>query len=172
MHLLKLNTLCQKFLDVLAEYSTAQTNYKERKKKLLKRQLEITGQQVNEEQLEEMIEENRAVFTKDYIVQVEKAREDLTDVKERCSELLKIETSLRELNDMLLSLSILISNQGDIVDSIERHVALASADVKDGNKKVERSVRKQRKIRKTKFLIIAVVILIVCVLIGILVLTS
>ncbi|PRD30000.1 UNVERIFIED_CONTAM: Syx1A [Trichonephila clavipes] len=70
-----------------------------------------TGQEVDEEQLEKMLDENRAVFTQDYIVEVERAREDLTDVKQRYGEVLKIENKLRELDDMLLSLSILINSQ-------------------------------------------------------------
>ncbi|GFV24899.1 syntaxin-1A [Trichonephila clavipes] len=113
METVQLSSLTQKFLDTLADYSAAQTSYRERKKKLLKKQLEITGQEVDEEQLEKMLDENRAVFTQDYIVEVERAREDLTDVKQRYGEVLKIENKLRELDDMLLSLSILINSQLD-----------------------------------------------------------
>ncbi|CAL1269612.1 unnamed protein product [Larinioides sclopetarius] len=99
-----------------------------------------------------MLDENRAVFTQDYIVEVERAREDLTDVKQRYGEVLKIENSLRELDDMLLSLSILINSQGEIIDSIEQHVLEASEDVRDGNKEMASAAKKKRKIRKVIFL--------------------
>ncbi|GBM95433.1 Syntaxin-1A [Araneus ventricosus] len=167
-----ISSLSQKFLDALADYSAAQASYRERKKKLLKKQLEITGQEVDEEQLEKMLDENRAVFTQDYIVEVERAREDLTDVKQRYGEVLKIENSLRELDDMLLSLSILINSQGEIIDSIEQHVLEASEDVRDGNKEMASAAKKKRKIRKKTIGIIILLIILICVLITIAVIFS
>ncbi|CAL1269610.1 unnamed protein product [Larinioides sclopetarius] len=172
MENVQISSLSQKFLDALADYSAAQVSYRERKKKLLKKQLEITGQEVDDEQLEKMLDENRAVFTQDYIVEVERAREDLTDVKQRYGEVLKIENSLRELDDMLLSLSILINSQGEIIDSIEQHVLEASEDVRDGNKEMASAAKKKRKIRKKTLGIIILLIILICVLITIAVIFS
>ncbi|KAG8189826.1 hypothetical protein JTE90_026129 [Oedothorax gibbosus] len=166
----QISSLSQKFLDVLADYSAAQSNYRERKKKLLKKQLEITGQKVDDDQLESMLDENRAVFTQDYIVEVERARDDLTDVKERYTEVLKIENSLRELDDMLLSLSILINSQGEIIDSVEQHVFEASEDIKDGHKEIAKAARKQKSIRKKKvFFVILLLVIVICIVITIII---
>ncbi|GFQ77678.1 syntaxin-1A [Trichonephila clavata] len=169
METVQLSSLTQKFLDTLADYSAAQASYRERKKKLLKKQLEITGQEVDEEQLEKMLDENRAVFTQDYIVEVERAREDLTDVKQRYGEVLKIENKLRELDDMLLSLSILINSQGEIIDSIEQHVIEASEDVRDGNKEITSAAKKNAASRKKLIIVIALVLLLICIIIIIVV---
>ncbi|GFY46219.1 syntaxin-1A [Trichonephila inaurata madagascariensis] len=141
METVQLSSLTQKFLDTLADYSAAQTSYRERKKKLLKKQLEITGQEVDEEQLEKMLDENRAVFTQDYIVEVERAREDLTDVKQR----------------------------GEIIDSIEQHVIEASEDVRDGNKEITSAAKKNAASRKKLFIVIALVVLLICIIIIIVV---
>ncbi|XP_054707925.1 syntaxin-1A-like [Uloborus diversus] len=168
----QISTLSQQFLDVLASYSAAQSEYREKKKKLLKRQLEITGKQVDDNELEKMLDENTAVFTQDYIVEVERAREDLTDVKERYTEILRIENSLRELDDMLLSLSILISSQGEIIDSVEHHIARASEDVREGTEEIAKAVKSKRKLRKVRILVIVAVIFLVCLLTGIIILVS
>ncbi|GIY74989.1 syntaxin-1A [Caerostris darwini] len=172
MENVQISSLSQKFLDVLADYSAAQATYRERKKKLLKKQLEITGQETDEEQLEKMLDENRAVFTQDYIVEVERAREDLTDVKQRYGEVLKIENSLRELDDMLLSLSILINSQGEIIDSIEQHVLEASEDVRDGNKEITSAAKKNKKIRKKTICLVILLIILLCIIITIIIIFS
>ncbi|GFU39000.1 syntaxin-1A, partial [Nephila pilipes] len=72
-----LNSLYQKFLDTVSDYSAAQASYRQRKKKLLKKQLEITGQEVDDDQLEQMLDENRAVFTQDVLSRKELAESSL-----------------------------------------------------------------------------------------------
>ncbi|XP_015913425.1 syntaxin-1A isoform X2 [Parasteatoda tepidariorum] len=164
MENVQISCLSQKFMDILGEYSLAQTTYREKRKKLLKKQLEITGENVDDEQLETMLDENRAVFTQDYIIEMERTREDLVEVKERYTEIVKIETSLRELDDMLLSLSILVNNQGEIIDSVEQHIVEASEDVQNGNKEIAKSAKKNRVLCKKKILAIILVLVLITVI--------
>ncbi|KAG8321245.1 Syntaxin-1A [Homalodisca vitripennis] len=58
------STLSRKFVEVMTEYNRTQTDYRERCKGRIQRQLEITGRQTTNEELEEMLEQgNPAVFT-------------------------------------------------------------------------------------------------------------
>lgn len=58
------STLSRKFVEVMSEYNRTQTDYRERCKGRIQRQLEITGRTTTNEELEEMLEQgNSAVFT-------------------------------------------------------------------------------------------------------------
>lgn len=58
------STLSRKFVEVMTEYNRTQTDYRERCKGRIQRQLEITGRTTTNEELEDMLEQgNSAVFT-------------------------------------------------------------------------------------------------------------
>ena len=53
------STLSRKFVEVMTEYNRTQTDYRERCKGRIQRQLEITGRTTTNEELEEMLEQVR-----------------------------------------------------------------------------------------------------------------
>merc|ERR1719384_2453322 len=58
------STLSRKFVEVMTEYNRTQTDYRERCKNRIQRQLEITGRTTTDAELEDMLEQgNSAVFT-------------------------------------------------------------------------------------------------------------
>ena len=61
------STLSRKFISVMTEYNTTQNDYRERCKARIQRQLEITGKQVSDNELEDMLENSKdgspAIFT-------------------------------------------------------------------------------------------------------------
>lgn len=58
------STLSRKFVEVMTEYNRTQTDYRDRCKSRIQRQLEITGRATTDDELEEMLEQgNSAVFT-------------------------------------------------------------------------------------------------------------
>ncbi|VDN25031.1 unnamed protein product [Gongylonema pulchrum] len=64
------STLSRKFVEVMTDYNKTQTDYRERCKGRIQRQLDIAGKQVGDEDLEEMIESgNPGVFTQEYNVE-------------------------------------------------------------------------------------------------------
>ena len=56
------STLSRKFVEVMTEYNRTQTDYRERCKGRIQRQLEITGRTTTNEELEEMLEQVRTVL--------------------------------------------------------------------------------------------------------------
>ncbi|MEQ2316432.1 Syntaxin-1B, partial [Ameca splendens] len=60
------STLSRKFVEVMTEYNTTQSKYRDRCKDRIQRQLEITGRTTTNEELEDMLESGKlAIFTDD-----------------------------------------------------------------------------------------------------------
>ena len=53
------STLSRKFVEVMTEYNRTQTDYRERCKNRIQRQLEITGRTTTDAELEEMLEQGK-----------------------------------------------------------------------------------------------------------------
>lgn len=65
------STLSRKFVEVMTEYNRTQTDYRDRCKNRILRQLEITGRNTTDEELETMLEQdNPAVFTQGVSMQI------------------------------------------------------------------------------------------------------
>lgn len=64
------STLSRKFIEVMTEYNRTQTDYRERRKGRIQRQLEVTGRTTTNEELEDMLKQgNPAVFTQGIIME-------------------------------------------------------------------------------------------------------
>lgn len=58
------STLSHQFVEVMTEYNRAQADYRDRHKDRLLRQLELTGQNITDQELDNLLEQdNPAVFT-------------------------------------------------------------------------------------------------------------
>ncbi|KAK9707843.1 SNARE domain, partial [Popillia japonica] len=149
------STLSRKFVEVMTEYNRTQTDYRERCKARIRRQLEITGRQTTNEELEEMLEQgNPAVFTQGIIMETQQAKQTLADIEARHADIIKLENSIRELHDMFMDMAMLVENQGELVDRVEYHVGQAQVHVEFGNKELHQAREYQTKARKKKILII------------------
>ncbi|VVC92681.1 unnamed protein product [Leptidea sinapis] len=93
------STLSRKFVEVMTEYNRTQTDYRDRCKNRILRQLEITGRATTDDELEAMLEQdNPAVFTQG----------TLADIEARHADIIKLETSIRELHDMFMDMAMLV----------------------------------------------------------------
>ena len=57
-------------------------------------------------------------------MRVETARAELNEAEERYQEIRALETSIEQLHEMFLQLSILVQQQGEMVDRIENNVSM------------------------------------------------
>ncbi|XP_074603713.1 syntaxin 1A isoform X2 [Brevipalpus obovatus] len=104
--------LSQKFVEVMTDYNKIQTDYRERCKARIQRQLEITGKSTTNEELEEMLESgNPAIFTQGIITDTQQARQTLADIEARHADIMKLESSIRELHDMFMDMAMLVESQ-------------------------------------------------------------
>ncbi|KAL7022921.1 hypothetical protein ACKWTF_012428 [Chironomus riparius] len=160
------STLSRKFVEVMTEYNRTQTDYRERCKARIQRQLEITGKATTNEELEEMLEQgNSAVFTQGIIMETQQAKQTLADIEARHADIIKLENSIRELHDMFMDMAMLVESQGEMIDRIEYHVEHAMDYVQTATQDTKKALKYQSKARRKKIMIlicVTVLGLIVC----------
>ncbi|XP_012282556.1 syntaxin isoform X4 [Orussus abietinus] len=164
------STLSRKFVEVMTEYNRTQTDYRERCKGRIQRQLEITGRTTTNEELENMLEQgNPAVFTQGIIMETQQAKQTLADIEARHADIIKLENSIRELHDMFMDMAMLVESQGELVDRIEYCVTQTGDHVDQARGELIKAEGYQVKARKKKIMImicLAVLAVIVATTIG------
>ncbi|XP_032688486.1 syntaxin-1A isoform X2 [Odontomachus brunneus] len=148
------STLSRKFVEVMTEYNRTQTDYRERCKGRIQRQLEITGRTTTNEELEQMLEQgNPAVFTQGIIMETQQAKQTLADIEARHADIIKLENSIRELHDMFMDMAMLVESQGEMIDRIEYHVEHAVDYVQTATQDTKKALKYQSKARRKKIMI-------------------
>nr|CAH7722077.1 unnamed protein product [Callosobruchus chinensis] len=157
------STLSRKFVEVMTEYNRTQTDYRERCKGRIQRQLEITGRQTTNEELEEMLEQgNPAVFTQGIIMETQQAKQTLADIEARHADIIKLENSIRELHDMFMDMAMLVENQGEMIDRIEYHVEHAVDYVQTATQDTKKALKYQSRARRVSRSVLPLSIHILC----------
>ncbi|NWY22287.1 STX1A protein, partial [Aphelocoma coerulescens] len=145
------------------EYNATQTDYRERCKGRIQRQLEITGRTTTSEELEDMLESgNPAIFSSGIIMDSNITKQALNEIETRHSEIIKLENSIRELHDMFMDMAMLVESQGEMIDRIEYNVEHSVDYVERAVSDTKKAVKYQSKARRKKIMII-----ICCVILGI-----
>ncbi|XP_027001669.1 syntaxin-3 isoform X2 [Tachysurus fulvidraco] len=142
--------LARKFVEVMTRYNEAQVEFREKSKGRIQRQLEITGKTTTDEELEEMLDGgNAAVFTAG-IMDSAISKQALSEIEARHKDIMRLESSIKELHDMFVDIAMLVENQGSIIDRIESNmdqsvgfVERAVADTKKAAKFQQEARRKQ-----------------------------
>uniref|UniRef100_A0A8C9Y2B7 Syntaxin-1A n=1 Tax=Sander lucioperca TaxID=283035 RepID=A0A8C9Y2B7_SANLU len=156
------STLSRKFVEVMSEYNTTQSDYRERCKGRIQRQLEITGRNTTNEELESMLEsDNPAIFTSGIIMD-NITEQAMNEIETRHNEIIKLENSIRELHDMFMDMAMLVESQGEMIDRIEYNVEHSVDYVERAVSDTKKAVKYQSKARRKKIMII-----ICCVVLGI-----
>lgn len=160
------SSLSRKFVEVMTEYNRTQTDYRERCKARIQRQLEITGKTTTNEQLEEMLESgNSAVFTQGIMMDTAQAKQTLADIEARHNDIIKLETSIRELHDMFMDMAMLVESQGEMIDRIEYHVEHAVDYVQTATQDTKKALKYQSKARRKKIMMLLCAAAVGCILI-------
>ncbi|CAL1540583.1 unnamed protein product [Lymnaea stagnalis] len=158
-------TLSRKFVEVMNDYNACQIDYRERCKGRIKRQLAITGKTTTNEELEDMIESgNPAIFTQGIIMETQQAKQTLADIEARHNDIMKLETSIRDLHDMFMDMAMLVESQGEMIDRIEYNVEQAVDYIETAKMDTKKAVKYQSKARRKKIcIIVCIVVLLVIV---------
>lgn len=158
-------TLSRRFVEVMSDYNTTQTDYRERCKGRIQRQLEITGRSVQGEELENMLESgNPAVFTQGIVMETQQAKQSLADIEARHRDIIKLEDSIRELHDMFVDMAMLVESQGEMIDRIEFNVEKSVEYVDTAVADTKKALEYQSKARRKKLMMLACVTVMVIVL--------
>ncbi|NP_001427459.1 syntaxin-3 isoform 6 [Homo sapiens] len=152
------------FVEVMTKYNEAQVDFRERSKGRIQRQLEITGKKTTDEELEEMLESgNPAIFTSG-IIDSQISKQALSEIEGRHKDIVRLESSIKELHDMFMDIAMLVENQGEMLDNIELNVMHTVDHVEKARDETKKAVKYQSQARKKLIIIIVLVV----VLLGIL----
>ncbi|NXA85550.1 STX2 protein, partial [Melanocharis versteri] len=166
------SVLAHKFVEVMTEYNETQTLFRERSKGRIQRQLEITGKTTTDEELEEMLESgNPSIFTSDVCISGNSqiTRQALNEIESRHKDIMKLESSIRELHEMFMDMAMFVETQGEMINNIEKNVMNATDYVEHAKEETKKAVKYQSKARRKMWIIIivsVVLIAIVALIIG------
>ncbi|XP_041504226.1 syntaxin-2 isoform X1 [Microtus oregoni] len=143
------SVLSRKFVDVMTEYNEAQILFRERSKGRIQRQLEITGRTTTDDELEEMLESGKpSIFISDIISDSQITRQALNEIESRHKDIMKLETSIRELHEMFMDMAMFVETQGEMVNNIERNVMNAADYVEHAKEETKKAIKYQSKARR------------------------
>ncbi|XP_076594714.1 syntaxin 3b isoform X3 [Chaetodon auriga] len=163
--------LSRKFVEVMTKYNEAQVDFRERSKGRIQRQLEITGKATTDEELEEMLESgNAAVFTAG-IVDSGISKQALSEIEARHKDIVRLESSIKELHDMFVDIAMLVESQGGMIDRIESNMDQSVGFVERAVADTKKAAKFQQEARR-KMIIIGVVCAVIVVIVLIIILTQ
>ncbi|XP_046301916.1 syntaxin-2 isoform X1 [Marmota monax] len=143
------SVLSRKFVEVMTEYNEAQTLFRERSKGRIQRQLEITGRTTTDEELEEMLESGKpSIFTSDIISDSQITRQALNEIESRHKDIMKLETSIRELHEMFMDMAMFVETQGEMINNIEKNVTNAADYVEHAKEETKKALKYHSKARR------------------------
>ncbi|XDC83865.1 hypothetical protein R6Z07F_015038 [Ovis aries] len=147
------SVLSRKFVEVMTEFNEAQTLFRERSKGRIQRQLEITGKTTTDDELEEMLESgNPSIFTSDIISDSQITRQALNEIESRHKDIMKLETSIRELHEMFMDMAMFVETQGEMINNIEKNVTNAADYVEHAKEETKKAIKYQSKARRKEWL--------------------
>lgn len=142
--------LARQFVEVMTKYNEAQVDFREKSKGRIARTLEITGKTTTDEELEEMLEGGNAAVFSAGIMDSKISQQDLNEIEARHKDIMRLESSIKELHDMFVDIAMLVENQGGMIERIESNmdqsvgfVERAVADTKKAAKFQQEARRKQ-----------------------------
>ncbi|XP_025965076.2 syntaxin-3 isoform X2 [Dromaius novaehollandiae] len=142
------SVLSRKFVDVMTKYNEAQVDFRERSKGRIQRQLEITGKNTTDEELEEMLESgNPSIFTSG-IMDSQISKQALSEIEGRHKDIVRLESSIKELHDMFVDIAMLVENQGAMIDRIENNMDQSVGFVERAVADTKKAVKYQSEARR------------------------
>ena len=146
-----------------------QNKYKVKYKDRLERQVKIVKPNATPDEIKQVLEGGsgggQQLFAQQVIggAQHAEAKRALYDIQERHQDIMKIEQSVLELNQLFMDMAILVNAQGDMLNSIETNVMKTNRDVEMGVKETRAAVKLQRKSRARLCWILGGVLLLIVV---------
>lgn len=141
---LQYTTMFQLFSEIMQDYNESLLKYHDKCFLLLQQQRVLLRREVTSQELSDMLDAQEACLFVDNILEDSKiARRQLSDIKNRHDEVLKLEKSLTEVRDMFAEMAFLIDKQGEQINNIE-YFATKTTDNIDGGRVQLKKKRKEQ----------------------------
>ncbi|XP_035031535.1 syntaxin-19 [Hippoglossus stenolepis] len=136
----------RKFQQVMLQYNEGLLTKQERCKDFIIRQLEVSGRDVAEDELNEMVATGKwEVFNENLLTDVRITRAQLSEIEQRHKELLSLENNMKELRDLFMDIFMLVEEQGAYIEHIQTNVERTQDYVVVTNEKFKLAARYKKK---------------------------
>lgn len=163
---IKHSALKHKFCMIMQEYNNMQLEYRDRCRERIRRELHVIGRDVTDHELEELLEQPLKNIFVDTLN--EQAQLTMDDIEARHRDILKLEQSIRDMQQLFLNLSIIVENQKDIVDHIEFNVNTTQNYVEQGKQDIREAKKKRMITRKRTLCLLVGLAVVVAVIVVVL----
>ncbi|CAL8405898.1 unnamed protein product [Arctogadus glacialis] len=161
--------LTRQFVEAMTAYSKIQVAFRDESKNRILRQLEITGKVTSNEELETILQsDNPSIFTFDVAQDSQTTRHALNEIESRHHDIMDLESSIRELNEMFTDVAVLVDTQGNLTNNIEKNVSSAAEYIFVAKGETKKAVLYKKKACR-KYIIIAAVVATLLALIALIV---
>jgi t-SNARE complex subunit (syntaxin) len=118
------SVLLKKFLVLLTDYQTMQTQFRDKSKERLVRQAEIVKPGVSHEEVEELLDAGGNVFADKLMSEAKhsEAKNALKNIQEQQRDLKNLERNIQELHQMFVEMGSLVDMASEQVTKVEEHV--------------------------------------------------
>lgn len=160
--------LLRNYMSMLKDYQAMQAEFKQQRFEQTKRQIETKyrdskGNEIGEEQAEALAREVLELGTTNAIFQ--QSKDTLAQIIETRNDIIKIEQSMRELNQLFSDLAALVNEQGELMDQILANVETSVQYVEKGREELGKAKKYAKKSRKKMcYIIVFVFILLLFIL--------
>uniref|UniRef100_UPI0037E8D248 syntaxin-19 n=1 Tax=Semicossyphus pulcher TaxID=241346 RepID=UPI0037E8D248 len=138
--------LYRKFQQVMLQYNEGLLTKQERCKHFIIRQLEVSGRDVTEEGVNEMVAAGKwDVFNENLLNDARITRSQLSEIEQRHKELLSLENNMNELRDLFMDIFMMVEEQGAYIDHIQTNVERTQDYVAASNEKFKLAARYKKK---------------------------
>ncbi|XP_034741641.1 syntaxin-19 [Etheostoma cragini] len=138
--------LYRKFQQVMLQYNEGLLTKQDRCKHFIIRQLEVSGRDVTEEEVNEMVATGQwEVFNENLLNDAKITRAQLSEIEQRHRELLSLENNMNELKDLFMDIFMLVEEQGAHVEHIQTNVEGTQDYVAACNEKFKMAARYKKK---------------------------
>jgi len=156
-------TLTKKFIDEMKSYQQSQQKYKTDIKNKVKRQVQVIKPDATDEEINEVMksEGGKDALYKQSILAGgvnDQIKTTYAKVAGKYQDVLTLEQSVTELNQMFLDFALLTEQQGELLDQIEFNVTQATDYVEEANVETHTAIVYQKSIRKKQCMIIIIVV--------------
>lgn len=160
------NVLSNKFQELILEYQGIQNNYKEKVKEKIRRQYKITRPDASEKEVDLVVNETDGsnVFL-DQIVQTQATRDAVQYINDRRKDIAKLEKSIRELHQLFTDMTIIVDQQGEILNNVEFNALNSEAYVEQTTLELASAIRRRRSARKRAIIVTIVILVLIAIIV-------
>ncbi|NXD12282.1 STX19 protein, partial [Nothocercus nigrocapillus] len=112
--------LLQRYLNAMLSYNDAITAKQEKCRRFIVRQLEVAGKEVSDEEVNNMLQQGKwEIFNENLLTEVKITKAQLSEIEQRHRELVSLENQIKDLKELFTQVSILVEEQGEMINNIE-----------------------------------------------------